>query len=150
MRAPNAKAGWRRGVPRWVFEVWLWLTVAAVAFFDFGCDSKALGSICLAMTNWGWPLLALPPGALDELFFGLFANRLAALAATAGCASVGHLLLRRFVPRRVPWGWALLTYVICLVLTGVTFFVGLYLDFFARNISFWAYLRGAWRLLTEK
>jgi hypothetical protein len=137
-------------VPRWIFEAWLWFTVVAAALFDFGCDGTGLGELCNGLSRWGWPVLFLPPSAFDGFFSDLFGSRAVALvltvAGTAGC----HLLLRRYAPRRVSWRWVLLGYLAAMLVTGMVTFIDIYVAFFARHMSFADYLRGAWRLLSER
>jgi hypothetical protein len=128
----------------------LWLTVVGVSFLETGCDAAGLQSFCIGLSDWGWPVLDLPPGALEGVFSELFGSAVFAVAATIVCAAALHAVVRRFVPRVVPWRWTILAYLACLFLTGVITFISIYLDFFSHRMSFWDYLRGAARLLLER
>jgi hypothetical protein len=133
----------RGGVPRWILEVWLWVTFAPVALFEFGCNTKGTDLICTGLTNWGWPIWASPPGAFEQLFLSLWRSVPAAVGATAVLTAICHLLVRRFVPRRVGWGWMVLAYLVGLLVGWATLFTSFYFELFATHMSFWAYLRSA-------
>jgi hypothetical protein len=87
-------------VPRWVFEVWLWVNVPASLFAWYVCDPSASGNWCSPASPIFEFVFRLFPMTLQMAFPAAAPNELVVCVLLLLTAVV-HLAVRRFLPSRL-------------------------------------------------
>lgn len=126
-------------IPRWVFEVWLWASVAAVGLESYGCPDERLSQNCTRFSNTIGAAFDLFPGTLVMAFLTADDSLPIALGCIALCAAGCHIVMRKILPERLSWRRAAVFVVAWVAVSLVTEFLSILLFFawpsLARSIS---------------
>jgi hypothetical protein len=116
----------RLGVPRWIFEAWLWASTLAVFLASLGCPEGRFFETCVRVGNAASVVFDLFPGVLAIGLHDLVSSVPLVLAIVVACTIACQLLMRRFLPVRLS--------LVAAAAFAVTWFV---LSFLIEGLSFW-------------
>jgi hypothetical protein len=137
-----ADAQARLGVPRWIFEAWLWASTLAVFLASLGCPEGRLFETCVRIGNAASVAFDLIPGVLAIGLHKLVGSVPVALAIVVACTIACQLLMRRFLPERLSpvaaAAFAVTWFVLSFVVQGLSFWLA-----FGRFGNFFTFLWGA-------
>ena len=121
-KSESASAPARFSVPRWVFPLWMWLSLPPNAAAYFGCRGTIVYDACRWLDKAAGDTLGTGPMTLT-----MFLPQATPVALHAGLAIggtiAGHWAVRRFMPERVGAQWFAL-FVTGWIATGWLAFVG--------------------------
>jgi len=124
-RSEFAEPEQRRGVPRWIFEAWMWASVLATALAIYGCPVRQFWAFCSRFSNTVGQAFELFPGTLVGAFVGVAHGFPGAIGCVVVCAVACHWIARKTLPARLSWAVAATLVVAWIAVSLVTEYVSL-------------------------
>jgi hypothetical protein len=132
----------RLGVPRWIFEAWLWASTLAVFLESLGCPEGRLFETCVRVGNAASIAFDLFPGVLAIGLYKLVGSVPLVLATVVACTIACQVLVRRFLPVRLSpvaaAAFVAIWFVLSFIVEGFSFWLA-----FGRFGNFFTFLWGA-------